>query len=275
MKRSVRFAVTCVATGVAIAVLAAGCAKRSATNAPAGGEQPSSFPVYAPSTLVTTGKYDDSEAISKLGSGFFGTGEDEYKPYIGVQEMVKTNATLDQLDAWLRTLVQAPPPDLFPSRNTLDRYANASPSPAASVAASPGESASPSASASSATDIADPFADSFKTFGLLPAAFWTKDRGRVVMIIVLDLKQVADHMGPTLDLMDQYEKLPALVRGGIDQTVKQKSGFSISDLTNTNTPTGMIVYAARNYRNEDARVIILVDALRQLNPVPTPHETGT
>jgi hypothetical protein len=236
----------------------------------------STFPLISPNTVVTTGTYDDSPEIEKLGSGMFGTGGDEYKPYIGSQELIKTSASLDDLRKWLHQLVQTPPQDLVPTANTVQRDKDSSQaaSPAPAETGSPSASASP-ASGQTATPMEDPFANTFQTFGLVPIGFYSKDRGRVVLVMVMDPKAVADHLGPTMDLMDQYEKLPALMRGGIDDLIKKNTGMSISDLMNTNTPMGMIVYAARNYKNEDTRAIVLVDALRQPNPLPTPHATGT
>src|SRR5215471_10443976 len=60
----------------------------------------SNFPVYTPSTVVNSGKYDDSDEITTIGSNLFGgQGDDAYKPYVGVQELIKTSATADQLNA--------------------------------------------------------------------------------------------------------------------------------------------------------------------------------
>jgi hypothetical protein len=308
MKTPARFAIC----AFVLAALVVGCSKQGGGGILGGNQPASDFPVYTPSTVVASGKYDDSAEITNLGSNFFGTGPDEYKPYIGVQELIKTSATLDELDAWLRTTVQSPPPDLYPSQNTID-HVLASPgptesgapastdsgavptassdaaSPAASDAPGPSDSASPaengtpgpsdsSSPAASGTPespaVEDPFVSSFKAFGLVPAGFWSKDRGRAVMIIIMDPKQVAEHLGPTLDLMDQYDRLPWFLRGGIDATIKKQTGVSISDLMNTNTPMGMIVYATRHFKNEDSRAIILVDALRQPNALPTPHASG-
>lgn len=252
MRTSGRFAIC----ALVVTAFLAGCSKGSQGGGPLG-NQPSTFPVYSPSSVSSVGKYDDSEAITKLGSGFFGTGADEYKPYIGTQELIKTSASLDELDAWLKKLVQSPPQNLSPSERTVaTELGTQSPGP------------SPSATAES-----DRWADTYKLFGLVPSAFWSKDRGRVVMLIVFDPKKVADHMGPTMDLLDQYEKMPGIIRGGIDATIKKQVGFSVSDLMNTNTPMGMIVYAARNWKNDNTRAIILVDALRGPNALPTPHNT--
>jgi hypothetical protein len=308
MKISARFAFC----SIVLAALVVGCSKQGGGGILGGNQPTSDFPMYAPSTVVASGKYDDSAEITNLGSNFFGTGADEYKPYIGVQELIKTSATMDELDAWLRKTVQSPPTDLYPSQNTI-AHVLASPAPAESGAPTPltsGDPATPTASgdatAASATSesatptaggespapasiesaspaasgapepaaVEDPFAGSFKAFGLVPAGFWSKDRGRAVMIIIMDPKQVAAHLGPTMDLMDQYDKMPPFLRGGIDAAVKKQSGVSISDLMNTNTPIGMIVYAARHFKNEDSRAIILVDALRQPNALPTPHASG-
>lgn len=255
------------AFAVVAVVVVSGCSKGGSQSGPLGGGSASTFPVYSPSTVTVVGKYDDSQEVTTLGSSFFGTGPDEAYPYVGTQELIKTSASLDDLEAWLKQLVQSPPQGLVPSTNTVDRTTdgqNGSPAPNESIAPSP---------AATTYAVNAPFVDSFKVFGLVPSSFWTKDRGRVVMLIVLDPKQVADHLGATMSIFDEYEKMPALLRGGLDATVKKQAGFSVSDLLNTNTPMGMIVYAARNWKNEDTRAIILVDATRAANPLPTPHNT--
>jgi hypothetical protein len=257
---------------IAACVVLVACAKQGGSQGGGlfgGNSAPqSTFPIISPNTVVTVGKYDDSPEIEKLGSNMFGEGQDQYKPYIGSQELIKTSASLEDLRKWLHQVVTSPPPDLIPTDATTfrDNEANgtsATASPAASATASPSSAA------------ADPFVNTFQAFGLVPAGFFTKDRGRVVLVMIMDPKAVADHLGPTMDLMDQYDKLPAMMRGGIDEVIKKNTGMSISDLMNTNTPMGMIVYAARNYKTEDTRAIILVDAVRQPNPLPTPQATHT
>jgi hypothetical protein len=245
---------------IVVAAIAAGCSKQG--GGVNGGNQPtSSFPAYSPSTVVTVGKYDDSAEVTNFGSNFFdNSGPDEYKPFMGVQELIKTSATLDDLNAWLQKLVQSPPQDLSATDNTAARESTSSPAPDSSSSPGPG--------------VNQQFVDMLKVFGLVPSEFWSKDRGRVVMLIIMDPKRVADHLGPTLAVLDQYDKMPGFMRGGIDATVKKQTGISISDLMNTNTPMGMIVYAARTYKTEDTRVIILVDAQRQPNTLPTPHASG-
>lgn len=241
-------------------VLAAGCTKGS-QGGPSGGQALSTFPVYSPSSVATVGKYDDSSEVTKLGSSFFETGPDANHPFIGTQELIKTSASIDDLDAWLVKLDQSPPTDFAP---------NETPEQATSAAPATGQPAAPEPSPS---PTGNPIRDSLKIFGLVPSEYWTKDRSRVVMLIVFDPKKVADHLGPTMDVLDQYDKIPALMRGAMDETIKKQVGLSVSDLTSPNTPMGMIVYAARNWRNEDTRAIILVDANRQTYTLPTPHNT--
>lgn len=269
MRAFFRFAVYFIAAGVVLVA----CAKQGGSQGGGlfgGNSAPqSTFPLISPNTVVTVGKYDDSPEIEKLGSNMFGEGQDQYKPYIGSQELIKTSASLEDLRKWLHGLVVTPPQDLIPTAATAERETEAAAANASATPAS-GATAAPSPSATG-----DPFTAAFQTFGLVPAGFFTKDRGRVVLVMIMDPKAVADHLGPTMDLMDQYDKLPAMMRGGIDEVIKKNTGMSISDLMNTNTPMGMIVYAARNYKTEDTRAIILVDAVRQPNPLPTPQETHT
>ena len=245
---------------VCLIVLAAGCSKGS-QGGPSGGQALSTFPVYSPSSVATVGKYDDSSEVTKLGSSFFETGPDANHPFIGTQELLKTSASIDDLDAWLVKLDQSPPTDFAP---------NETPEQGTSAAPATGQPAAPEPSPS---PTGNPIRDSLKIFGLVPSEYWTKDRSRVVMLIVFDPKKVADHLGPTMDVLDQYDKIPALMRGAMDETIKKQVGLSVSDLTSPNTPMGMIVYAARNWRNEDTRAIILVDANRQTYTLPTPHNT--
>ena len=275
MRTFFRFAVYFVSASVVLLA----CAKQGGSQGGGifgGNNAPqSTFPMISPNTVVTVGKYDDSPEIEKLGSNMFGEGQDQYKPYIGSQELIKTSASLEDLRKWLHQLVVTPPQDLIPTANTTERETASASSQPASPAASETSSPASSQTALPSSGTADPFSNTFQTFGLVPAGFFTKDRGRVVLVMIMDPKAVADDLGPTMDLMDQYDKLPALMRGGIDEVIKKNTGMSISDLMNTNTPMGMIVYAARNYKTEDTRAIILIDAVRQPNPLPTPHSTST
>jgi hypothetical protein len=256
MKRLDLF-VLCVVFSVA---LVTGCSK-SSQGGPSGGQALSTFPVYSPSTVATVGKYDDSNEVTKLGSSWFETGATANHPFIGTQELLKTSASIDDLDAWLVKLDQSPPTDFTP---------NETPEQGTSAAPATGQPATPEPSPSPTEN---PIRDSLKIFGLVPSEYWSKDRGRVVMLIVFDPKKVADHLGPTMEVLDQYDKVPAFMRGALDETIKKQAGLSVSDLTSPNTPMGMIVYAARNWRNEDTRAIILVDATRQTYTLPTPHNT--
>jgi hypothetical protein len=228
----------------ALTLLISGCSKSSPFGAVPAAQPTSSFPVYSPSTVDTVGKYDDSSDVTQLGSSFFGQGSDAAYPYIGTQELLKTSASMVTLQGWITHLVQSPPSDLFPG------------------------TAKPTQDDAKADK---PFVDALTTFGLVPVELSTKDRSRVVMLIVLDPKLVASRASAVLDLIDMYEKLPAPLRGSVEQSTKKLVGFSASDLTNTNTPMGMIIYAAKNWKGEDTRAIILVDATRQPNPLPTPH----
>ncbi|HEY6359377.1 MAG TPA: hypothetical protein VIX35_14140 [Vicinamibacterales bacterium] len=239
----------CAACVVFTMFLLAGCAKAGSPGDGSTGNQPSStFPVYAPSTIASVGKYDDSDEVTRLGSSFFGEGADAAYPYVGTQELIRTGASLDELDGWIKQLIQSPPQGLAPGDSSSDPLQ------------------------STGKQVNQPAVDALNVFGLVPMEFWSKDRRRVVMLIVLDPKRVADRMAATIGVIEMWEKMPAPLRAGMDQTIKKQAGFSASDLTDTSTPIGMIMYAARTWKSADARAIILVDAERQPNPLPTPHD---
>jgi hypothetical protein len=234
-----------VACAIIMTAFIVGCSKGGLQGGPRGEQSQSTFPLYSPSAVTTVGKYDDSQEVTKLGSSFFGEGPDAYKPFIGSQELIKSSASLEQLDAWLVSLMRSHPQELYASQ-AADRESGA------------------------AKD--NPFRDALRVFGLVPSEFWSKDRGRVVTLIVFDPKKVAQHMATAITVLDQYEKVPGVFRGALDATIKKQAGLSVSDLTDTSTPMGMIVYAARNWKDEDARAIVLIDATRQPYTLPTPHD---
>jgi hypothetical protein len=236
----------------------AGCSRQSQPNAgpSANLASTSSFPVYQPSTIVNTGKYDDSLEVTRFGSSFFGAGPTAAYPYVGTQELIKTDASLADLESWLKKLMQAPPEGLVPGQGLTDQ-----------------EQGSSNSATSAPNSTNAPFLAAINAWGLVPYLFWNKEHNRVVMLFVLDPKALANHMGPTLGLMDEWEKMPALVRSGIDATLKKEAGLSASDLMDPSTPIGMIAYVARNWKDQNTRAIILIDATRQPNPLPTPHET--
>ena len=105
--------------------LATGCSK-SSQSGPSGGQALSTFPVYSPSTVATVGKYDDSNEVTKLGSSWFETGATANHPFIGTQELLKTSASIDDLDAWLVKLDQSPPADFTP-KETPEQGTSAAP----------------------------------------------------------------------------------------------------------------------------------------------------
>src|ERR1700693_4386809 len=158
----------------ALVLLVAGCSKSSPFGAVPAAQPTSAFPVYTPSTVDTVGKYDDSSDVTQLGSSFFGQGSDAAYPYIGTQELLKTGASMVTLQGWLTQLIQSPPSDLFPG--------TATPAP-------------------DDKKVDKPFVDALTTFGLVPVELSTKDRSRVVMLIVLDPKLVASRASAVLDLI--------------------------------------------------------------------------
>jgi hypothetical protein len=239
-----------------------GCSKGSqgsnAPGAPGGGQPASTFPVYAPNTMVTAGKYDDSLEVTRFGSSFFGSGPTAAYPYVGTQELLTTSASLSDLEAWVKKLNQSPPPGFLPGQGLTDQEQGV---------------ATPAPGASGMQEPSGQFLSVVNSWGLVPYSFWNKEHNHVVMMFLLEPKALAGHMGPTLALIDEWNQVPPIVRSGIDATLKKQAGLSASDLMDPSTPMGMITYVARTYKDKDTRAIVLIDATRQPNPLPTPHNT--
>ena len=237
--------------------IVAGCAKSGPPRGGVAGNQPvSTFPLYQPSTITASSKYDDSLEVTRFGSSFFSSGPTAAYPYVGTQELAKTSANLTDLEAWTKKLAQSPPEGFRVGQGLTDQDQGT----ANSAPPSPGQSNSP-------------WLAIVNDWGLVPYIFWNKERDHVILMYLIDPKALANHMGPTLPLIDEWEKMPALVRSGIDATLKKQVGLSASDLIDPTTPIGMMTYVARNWKDQDTRAIILIDATRQPNPLPTPHNT--
>ena len=238
-------------------IYVAGCARQAQPNAgpSANLASISTFPVYQPSTVFSSGKYDDSLEVTRFGSSFFGAGPTAPYPYVGTQELIKTDASLADLESWMKKLGQAPPEGLVRGQGVTDQ-----------------EQGSANSATSPPNNTNAPFLAAINAWGLVPYLFWNTEHNRVVMLFIMDPKALATHMGPTLGLMDEWEKVPAIVRGGIDATLKKEAGLSASDLMDPSTPIGMIAYVAHNWKDQNTRAIILIDATRQPNPLPTPHQ---
>jgi len=221
---------------IAVAVLAlAGCMRQTPTisqpGAPAAPQSnPSDFPLYQPSTIVSVAPFDQSEmaaALNKTRSA----GQATIVPYRGNEVLATTPATLAKLEEWLRGVKAAPPAGSKATSATLG---------------------------GSKTDIS-----TLDEWGADTAAFEYGDGHREVAVIVMDPKTVRAKIGPALDIIDKYQALPGILRSGIDNESKKQFGFSVSQMLDRSGPVGLFIGAVRDLSDSHERAIILVDASKE------------
>lgn len=220
---------------VIAALIVTGCSKQS-TNLAGGGNNaplgnPSDFPLYQPSKVVSvapidTGRLIDAMMRSEVRKSMR-KGETPPPAFRGSEVLASTSAPLTELRNWVKQLSSAPPKGL-----ALDKRS------------------------SKANETQRRF---MEDYGYDGAAFQSRDGKREVAVIVFDPKRVHDKLGMVFDLIDKYHALPGALRGGFDEQAKKQVGFSISDMLDKGSPVGLVVSATKELSTTGERAIVLVD----------------
>lgn len=95
-------------------------------------------------------------------------------------------------------------------------------------------------------------------YGIDYIAFSSPRKGATV--VVMDPKLVASKLGIVLSLVDKYNALPGPMKSAMDSQIKQRTGFTIEELTDKSAPLGAAISAINEFRNTDKRAVILVSA---------------
>ena len=104
-----------------------------------------------------------------------------------------------------------------------------------------------------------------RRFGLDFTAFRGAGAGKPtrLLVVVMDPVQVDKRLGPLVSLLGTYESLPGPLRGPLDDAVRKRTGYSVSELMRPENPIGAAVAAMRHFTNANRRGILLVDATKQ------------
>ncbi|HEY8312560.1 MAG TPA: hypothetical protein VIG51_00175 [Candidatus Baltobacteraceae bacterium] len=104
-----------------------------------------------------------------------------------------------------------------------------------------------------------------KRFGLDFAAFQTQQNGKKVglLVVVMDPARVTTKLGPVLDLIGKYRMLPGAMRSGIDSQVKSRTGMSVTEAMQPDSPIGAALSALDEFQHSNQRGILLIDATKQ------------
>ena len=221
------------------AVAVAGCSNASsstsAAGAPANGSapnpaatNPADFPLYNGATIVGAKDWSQAVDVSQVpgGSKLYPQGSGTYD---GHQVVAGTTATMADLHQWLHELDSKPPQGYV-------------------VAAS-----------GSSMDQARAQA---QRYGLDFDAF-RKPGGANVLVVVLDPASMNQKLGPALGLIEKFQTLPDVMKGPIDQQVKQRTGMTASEALDPAAPLGAALAAYNQVKSSDGRAIVIIDATKK------------
>jgi len=221
---------------VVLAVLTA-CSHGSTTTS---GSSPSSetattnpvdFPLYAGSAVVATRDWHATVGATTAQNqrSIYGQGAGSYA---GHEVIAQTSATLPQLESWIDTIDRMPPLGYTVALK------------------------------GSALDEARLRANAL---GLAFGSFEKPIAGKrhTVVVIVIDPAQLDAKAGSFISLIGKYKMLPAVFRDPIDAQAKARTGFTVSEALDPNTPIGAALGALSTLRSSGQRGIVLLDASKR------------
>ena len=198
-----------------------------ATPAPAA-TNPVDFPLYPASSVLSTREWQAhvDSATANGQHSLYGQGAGTYT---GHEVIAQTAATLAQLSGWIDGLNSHPPAGF-------------------SVALS-----------GSAFEEARLRA---KSIGLAFGSYEKPIDGKrhTVVVIAIDPARLDEKAGSILSLISKYKMLPQAFRDPLDAQAKARTGFTISEALDPNTPIGAALGALSTLRDSGQRGVVLLDA---------------
>ncbi len=220
--------------GAAMVLVLSACAHQTQTSQSAPTRAPSlqnpiNFPLYANSKVLSSKSYTQVINAGNTGGGIIAQGDGTYA---GQEVIAASNASFGQLRTWVQSLESKPPAG-------YSRMPN-------------------SQSLGSARESAN-------NAGIDFSAFQTNEKGKPVglLVIAMDPTTVTKRLGPALQLISKYKSLPGPMRQTIDDQVKQRTGFSVSEATQPDSPVGAALEALGQFQHTNERAILLLNAQKQ------------
>ena len=187
---------------------------------------PSTFPLFRPSEIIAVKALDSGPMVAAFRKNDPHDRSDNYR---GSEVVVATGASLAELRAWLRKLQAESPQGL--------RYSH--------------------------TDtIASGDPEAMRANGAAAASFQSPHGDRIVVVFAVDPRMLREKLGSALDLVDKYDKVPGMLRGPLDDTMKQQIGYSISEMLDATSPVGVAFHALKSAEASNKRAIVLIDEKR-------------
>jgi len=208
-----------------------GSSPSSETAATPAATNPVDFPLYAGSAIVATRDWHATVGATTAQNqrSIYGQGAGSYA---GHEVIAQTSATLPQLESWIDAFDRTPPLG----------YAVAL--------------------KGSALDEARLRANAL---GLAFGSFEKPIAGKrhTVVVIAIDPAQLDAKAGSFISLIGKYKMLPDAFREPIDAQAKARTGFTVSEALDPNTPIGAALGALSTLRSSGQRGIVLLDASKR------------
>ena len=111
----------------------------------------------------------------------------------------------------------------------------------------------------------DAVRDHTRDLGIDFAVFERPENGKQhgVVVLAVDPQTLDQKAGPMLGMIGKFKLLPQTLRDSIDGQAKKQTGFSVTELTNPNSPVGAAIAALDQLRDFGGRGIVIIDATKQ------------
>jgi len=104
-----------------------------------------------------------------------------------------------------------------------------------------------------------------RDLGIDFAVFQRTENGKVhgVVALAVDPQTLDAKAGPMLGLVGKFKLLPQSLKDSADSQFKKETGFTVTQLTDENSPVGAAVAALDQLRDFGGRGVVLIDAIKQ------------
>ncbi len=198
---------------------------------PSAPANPVDFPLFNGAEVLSARAWRET-VRSKPGAGDNALLSQGAGTYVGHDVVAGTQALMPSLEAWLRD-INANPPEGYESAATGNGV---------------------EAVRSHTRDLGIDFAVFARKEG-------GKDHG--VVVLAVDPETLDQKAGPMLGMIGKFKLLPPMLREPIDNQAKRQTGFTVTELTNPNTPIGAAIASLDQLRDFGGRGIVVIDAVKQ------------
>ena len=187
-----------------------------------------SFPLLHGSTVLISKGFSQTVNAGQNGTGVMAAGAGTYT---GNEVVAGSNASLSELESWLRESESKPPSGLV------------------SVAIPQSMATVHSVALKNGMDFAIFHDANNPKHGLV--------------VVALDPQTANKKLGPALLMVGKYQNLPAPMKQTIDTQLKQRYGYTASEFVEPGSPLGSAVGAMNAFKDTNERAIIIIDATKQ------------